>query len=124
MEVKLVQYEKQPLPKVLIFKGMVMEVKPVQLEKQLPPIDVTEDGIVMEVKPVQPEKEFPSNVVTEEGIVMEVKPVQPEKLQSPKATTVYNSPSLPLIFSGITMSPEYPFDLGKRVAVFVFVSSL
>ena len=103
---------------------MVMEVKPVQLEKQLPPIDVTEDGIVMEVKPVQPEKEFPSNVVTEEGIVMEVKPVQPEKLQSPKATTVYNSPSLPLIFSGITMSPEYPFDLGKRVAVFVFVSSL
>ena len=104
--------------------GIVMEVKPVQWAKQLPPIDVTEDGIVMEVKPVQPEKEFPSNVVTEEGIVMEVKPVQPEKLQSPKATTVYNSPSLPLIFSGITMSPEYPFDLGKRVAVFVFVSSL
>ena len=37
---------------------------------------------------------------------MEVKPVQPEKLPPPKATTVYSSPSLPLIFSGITMSPE------------------
>ena len=66
-------------------EGMVMEVKPVQWLKQPYPISVTDEGIVMDVKPVQPSKPFKD--VTEEGIVMEVKPVQWLKQPYPISVT-------------------------------------
>ena len=99
---------------------MVIEVKPLQPQKQLPPIEVTDEGMVIEVKPLQPSKQEAPNEVTDEGILIEVKPLQSLKQEAPNEVTTYSTPSLPLTFSGIIISPEYfPSLLGKSVAVFV-----
>ena len=62
--------------------------------------------MVIEVKPQQPEKQPKPNEVTDEGMVIEVKPQQPEKQDAPNKVTTYSTPSLPLTFSGIMISPE------------------
>ena len=51
MEVKLLQPEKQELPKLVTELGMVMEVKLLQPEKQLSPKLVTELGIWLFLHP-------------------------------------------------------------------------
>ena len=84
------------------------------------PNDVTDEGMVIEVKPLQPSKQDLPNEVTDEGMVIEVKPLQPSKQEAPNEVTTYSTPSLPLTFSGIIISPEYlPSVLGTSVAVFV-----
>ena len=76
--------------------------------------------MVTEVKPLQPEKQELPTEVTDEGMAIEVKPRQPEKQEAPNEVTTYSTPSLPLTFSGIIISPEYfPSFLGRSVAVFV-----
>ena len=76
--------------------------------------------MVIEVKLVQSQKHQSSNEVTDEGMVMEVKPLQPSKQEVPNEATIYSTPSLPLTFSGIIISPEYfPSILGRSAAVFV-----
>ena len=103
---------------------MVIEVKPLQPSKQDLPNDVTDEGMVIEVKPLQPLKQDSLNEVTDEGMVIEVKPVQPLKQEAPNEATIYSTPSLPLTFSGIIISPEYlPSVLGTSVAVFVSESN-
>ena len=80
--------------------------------------------MVIEVKPLQPEKQSLLNEVTDEGMVIEVKPLQPLKQNAPNKVTTYSTPSLPLTFSGIIISPEYlPSVLGTSVAVFVSESN-
>ena len=80
--------------------------------------------MVIEVKPLQTEKQDSLNEVTDEGMVIEVKPLQPLKQEAPNEVTTYSTPSLPLIFSGIIISPEYsPSFLGRSVAVFVSESN-
>ena len=99
---------------------MVIEVKPLHQEKQKSLNEVTDEGMVIEVKPQQPSKQWSHNDVTDEGMVIEVKPLQPLKQDAPNVVTTYSTPSLPLTFSGIIISPEYfPSLLGKSVAVFV-----
>ena len=99
---------------------MVIEVKPLQNEKQPSPNEVTDEGMVIEVKPRQPSKHNSPNEVTDEGMVIEVKPLQSLKQDAPNEVTTYSTPSLPLTFSGIIISPEYfPSILGRSVAVFV-----
>ena len=103
---------------------MVIEVKPLQPSKQDAPNEVTDEGMVIEGKPLQPEKQELPNEVTDEGMVIEVKPLQPSKQEAPNEVTTYSTPSLPLTFSGIMISPEYfPSLLGKSVAVFVSESN-
>ena len=81
--------------------------------------------MVIEVKPLQPEKQDPPNEVTDEGMVIEVKLSQSLKQDSLNEVTTYSTPSLPLIFSGIIISPEYfPSFLGTSVAVFLTGSSI
>ena len=63
---------------------MVIEVKPLQLQKHLSPIEVTDEGMVIEVKFLQSSKQ-----------------------EEPNEATIYSTPSLPLTFSGIIISPEY-----------------
>ena len=76
--------------------------------------------MVIEVKYQQPSKQDSPNNVTDEGIVIEVKPLQSLKQDAPNEATIYSTPSLPLTFSGIIISPEYfPSLLVKSVAVFV-----
>ena len=76
--------------------------------------------MVIEVKPLQPLKQEAPNEVTDEGMVIEVKPLQPSKQDAPNEATIYSTPSLPLTFSGIIISPEYfPSLLGTSVAVFL-----
>ena len=76
--------------------------------------------MVTEVKPLQPEKQELPTEVTDEGMAIEVKPRQPEKQEAPNEVTTYSTPSLPLTFSGIIISPEYFSSvLGKSTAVFV-----
>ena len=76
--------------------------------------------MVIEVKPLQPSKQEAPNEVTDEGILIEVKPLQSLKQEAPNEVTTYSTPSLPLTFSGIIISPEYlPSVLGTSVAVFV-----
>ena len=84
---------------------MVIEVKPRQSEKQEAPNEVTDEGMVIEVKPLQPSKQDSPNEVTDEGMVIEVKPLQPSKQEATSEVTTYSTPSLPLIFSGIIISP-------------------
>ena len=80
--------------------------------------------MVIEVKPRQPEKQDPPNEVTEEGMLIEVNPSQSEKQLAPNEVTLYSTPSLLLIFSGTTISPEYlSFVLAIREAVFVSASN-
>ena len=99
---------------------MVIEVKPLQYEKQELPNEVTDEGMVIEVKPLQSKKQRSPNDVTDEGMVIEVKPLHSSKQDAPNVVTTYSTPSLPLIFSGIIISPEYfPSILGRSVAVFV-----
>ena len=75
--------------------------------------------MVIEVKPLQPSKQDSPNEVTDEGMVIEVKPLQSLKQEAPNEVTTYSTPSLPLTFSGIIISPEYlPSVLGTSVAVF------
>ena len=62
--------------------------------------------MVIEVKPLQPLKQDSPNEVTDEGMVIEVKPLQPSKQEAPNEATIYSTPSLPLTFSGIMISPE------------------
>ena len=53
-------------------------------------------------------------------MVIDFKPLQPLKEEAPNEATIYSTPSLPLTFSGIIISPEYvPSVLGTSVAVFV-----
>ena len=76
--------------------------------------------MVIEVKPLQPSKQDSPNEVTDEGMVIEVKPLQSLKQEAPNEVTTYSTPSLPLTFSGIIISPEYlPSVLGTSVAVFI-----
>ena len=99
---------------------MVIEVKPLQSSKQNLPNEITDEGMVIEVKPLQPSKQEAPNDVTDEGMAIEVKPLQLKKQEAPNEATIYSTPSLPLNFSGIIISPEYfPSLLGKSVAVFV-----
>ena len=99
---------------------MVIDFKPLQPKKQDAPNEVTDDGMVIEVKPLQPSKQELPNEVTDEGMVIEVKPLQPEKQEASNEVTIYSTPSLPLTFSGIIISPEYfPSLLERSVAVFV-----
>ena len=99
---------------------MVIEVKYLQPLKQDSPNEVTDEGMVIEVKPLQPLKQDSLNDVTDEGMVIEVKPLQPLKQEAPNEVTTYSTPSLPLTFSGIIISPEYsPSVLCTSVAVFV-----
>ena len=101
-----------------------MEVKPLQPKKQSSPNEVTDEGMVIEVKSLQPEKQELPNDVTDEGMAIEVKPLQLKKQEAPNEATIYSTPSLPLTFSGIMISPEYfPSLLGKSVAVFVSESN-
>ena len=80
--------------------------------------------MVIEVKPLQPSKQDSPNEVTDEGMVIEVKPLQSLKQEAPNEVTTYSTPSLPLTFSGIIISPEYlPSVLGIRVAVLAPVSN-
>ena len=80
--------------------------------------------MVIEVKPLQPLKQKSPNEVTDERMVIEVKPQQSLKQSSSNEVTTYSTPSLPLIFSGIIISPEYfPSFLGRSVAVFLTGSS-
>ena len=80
--------------------------------------------MVIEVKPLQKEKHSAPNEVTDEGMVIEVKPLQSSKQDAPNEVTTYSTPSLPLTFSGIIISPEYlPSVLGTSVAVFVSESN-
>ena len=80
--------------------------------------------MVIEVNPLQPEKQSLPNEVTDEGMVIEVKPLQPSKQEAHNEATTYSTPSLPLTFSGIIISPEYlPSVLGTSVAVFVSESN-
>ena len=80
--------------------------------------------MVIEVKPLQPSKQDSLNEVTDEGMVIEVKPLQSLKQDAPNEVTTYSTPSLPLTFSGIIISPEYyPSFLGRSVAVFLTESS-
>ena len=103
---------------------MVIEVKPLQFQKQKSPNEVTDEGMVIEVKPLQSWKQPSPNEVTDEGMVIEVKPLQPSKQEAPNEATTYSTPSLPLTFSGIIISPEYlPSVLGTSVAVFVSESN-
>ena len=62
--------------------------------------------MVIEVKPLQNMKQDLPNEVTDEGMVIEVKPLQPLKQEAPNEVTTYSTPSLPLTFSGIIISPE------------------
>ena len=125
MEVKARQPEKQLYPNEVTEEGMVMEVKALQSQKHSYPNEVTEEGMVMEVKALHLRKHSLPNEVTEEGMVMEVKSMQPSKQLFPNEITLYATPSLPLTFSGILISPEYPpYFLGKSVAVFVSESKL
>ena len=104
---------------------MVIEVKCQHSSKQRSPNDVTDEGMVIEVKPLQPLKQDSLNEVTDEGMVIEVKPLQPSKQEAINEVTTYSTPSLPLIFSGIIISPEYfPSFLGRSVAVFLTGSSI
>ena len=50
IEVKLLQSEKHPVPKLVTDDGMVTEVKLLQPSKHLSPKLVTDDGMVIEVK--------------------------------------------------------------------------
>ena len=120
IEVKPLQPEKQEAPNDVTDEGMVIEVKPLQYEKQELPNEITDEGMAIEVKPLQYEKQELPNEVTDEGMVIEVKPLQPKKQEAPNEVTTYSTPSLPLTFSGIIISPEYsPSVLGTSVAVFV-----
>ena len=102
----------------------MIEVKPLQPPKQQSPNEVTDEGMVIEVKPQQSEKQDALNEVTDEGMVIEVKLLQYEKQDALNEVTTYSTPSLPLTFSGIIISPEYPpFILGRSVAVFVSESN-
>ena len=103
---------------------MVIEVKPLQPSKQPSPNEITDEGMVIEVKPQQSLKQDAPNEVTDEGMVIEVKSLQPSKQEAPNEVTTYSTPSLPLTFSGIIISPEYlPSVLGTSVAVFVSESN-
>ena len=103
---------------------MVIEVKPLQFLKQDSPNEVTDEGMVIEVKPLQPWKQDSLNEVTDEGMVIEVKYLQPSKQEATNEVTTYSTPSLPLTFFGIIISPEYlPSVLGTSVAVFVSESN-
>ena len=103
---------------------MVIEVKPRQPEKQDSPKDVIDEGMGIEVKTLQPLKQDSHNEVTDEWMLIEVKPLQPSKQEAPNEVTTYSTPSLPLTFSGIIISPEYfPSILGRSVAVFLTGSS-
>ena len=62
--------------------------------------------MVIEVKPLQSSKQDSPNEVTDEGMVIEVKPLQSLKQDAPNEVTTYSTPSLPLTFSGIIISPE------------------
>ena len=62
--------------------------------------------MVIEVKPSQKAKQDAPNEVTDEGMVIEVKPLHSSKQEAPNEATIYSTPSLPLTFSGIIISPE------------------
>ena len=80
--------------------------------------------MVIEVKPLHHSKQEAPNEVTDEGMVIEVKPLQSLKQEAPNEVTTYSTPSLPLTFSGIIISPEYlPSVFGTSVAVFVSESN-
>ena len=80
--------------------------------------------MVIEVKPSHSSKQYFPNEVTDEGMVIEVKSLHLRKQSSPNAVTTYFTPSLPLTFSGTTISPEYSsLVLAIREAVFVLVSN-
>ena len=103
---------------------MVIDDKPLQNLKQNSLNEVTDEGMVIEVKPLQLSKQEAPNEVTDEGMVIEVKPLQNLKQNAPNEVTTYSTPSLPLTFSGIIISPEYsPSVLGTSVAVFVSESN-
>ena len=82
---------------------MVIDVKLTQFLKQQLPKLVTEEGMVIEVKFEQLEKQLSLKLVTDEGIVIDFKLEQSLKQLFPNSVTGYFFPSQ-VISAGITIS--------------------